>query len=165
MRRSSRCSSFPNRALPPLPGLSLLGRSLLGLLDLPDPLGGREEDGLSDDEGLPDEGLPDPLDGRDEDGLSDDEGPPDQGLPDEGLPDEGLPDEGLPDPLDGRDEELLPEDLLGGRDDEVLSEDDGLSDEGLPDPLDGRDELELLLGLSDPDCLGVLPESLTIQQM
>jgi hypothetical protein len=138
MRRSSRCSSFPNRALPPLPGLSLLVRSLLELLDLPEPLGGREdellpedllggrdEDGLSDDEG-----LPDPLDGRDEDGLSDDEG--------------------LPDPLDGRDE-------------------DGLADdEGLPDPLGGREELELLLGLSglsglsDPDCLGVLPESLTI---
>ena len=102
MRRSSRCSSFPNRALPPLPGLSLLVRSLLELLDLPDPLDGREEDDLSD------EGLPDPLDGRDEDGLS---------------------------------------------------EDDGLSDEDL---LGGRDELELLLGLSDPDCLGVLPESLTI---
>jgi hypothetical protein len=112
MRRSSRCSSFPNRALPPLPGLSLLVRSLLELLDLPNPLDGRDEDGLSD------EGLPDPLDGRDEDGLSD---------------------EDLPDPLDGGDEELLPEDLLGG-----------------------RDELELLLGLSDPDCLGVLPESLTI---
>ena len=104
MRRSSRCSSFPNRALPPLPGLSLLPRSLLELLDLPDPLGGRDEDGLSD--------------------------------------------EGLPDPLDGREDELVPEDL--------------------PDPLGGRDELELLLvlsglsGLSDPDCLGVLPESLTI---
>jgi hypothetical protein len=84
------------------------------LLDLPDPLGGREEDGLSD--------------------------------------------EGLPDPLDGREEELLPEDLLGGRDEELLPED-------LPEPLGGREELELLLGLSDPDCLGVLPESLTIQQM
>ena len=143
MRRSSRCSSFPNRARPPLPGLSLLGRSLLGLLDLPGPLDGREED--------------------------------------------GLPDEGLPGPLDGREEELLPEDLLGGRDEDGLSEDDGLSDEDLPDPLGGRedeglsdeeplpedllggrDELELLLGLSglsglsDPDCLGVLPESLTI---
>ena len=113
MRRSSRCSSFPNRALPPLPGLSLLVRSLLELLDLPGPLDGREEDGLLEDEGLSDdEGLPDPLDGREEDGLSD--------------------------------------------------------DEGLPDPLDGREELELLLGLSglsglsDPDCLGVLPESLTI---
>jgi hypothetical protein len=48
-------------------------------------------------------------------------------------------------------------------------EDEGLSDdEDLPDPLGGREELELLLGLSglsglsDPDCLGVLPESLTI---
>jgi hypothetical protein len=99
MRRSSRCSSFPNRALPPLPGLSLLVRSLLELLDLPDPLGGREEEGLSD------EGLPDPLDGREEDGLS---------------------------------------------------------DEDLPDPLGGREELEFLLGLSDPEFLGVLPESLTI---
>jgi hypothetical protein len=67
------------------------------------------------------------------------------------LEDEGLSDdEDLPDPLGGREE-------------------DGLSDdEGLPDPLDGREELELLLGLSgllglsDPDCLGVLPESLTI---
>ena len=113
MRRSSRCSSFPNRALPPLPGLSLLVRSLLELLDLPGPLDGRDEDGLLEDEGLSDdEDLPDPLDGREEDGLSD--------------------------------------------------------DEGLPDPLDGREELELLLGLSglsglsDPDCLGVLPESLTI---
>jgi hypothetical protein len=135
MRRSSRCSFFPNRALPPLPGLSLLVRSLLELLDLPDedlpdPLGGRDEDGLSEDEGLPDEDLPEPLGGRDEDGLSEDE---------------GLPDEDLPEPLGGRedeglsDEEPLPEDLLGG-----------------------RDELELLLGLSDPDCLGVLPESLTI---
>jgi hypothetical protein len=131
MRRSSRCSSFPNRALPPLPGLSLLVRSLLELLDLPGPLDGRDEDGLLEDEGLSDdEDLPDPLDGREEDGLSDDED--------------------LPDPLDGREE-------------------DGLSDdEGLPDPLDGREELELLLGLSglsglsDPDCLGVLPESLTI---
>jgi len=104
MRRSSRCSSFPNRALPPLPGLSLLGRSLLELLGLPDPLDGREEDGLFDED------LPDPLGGREDEGLSD--------------------------------EEPLPEDLLGG-----------------------RDELELLLGLSDPDCLGVLPESLTIQQM
>ena len=102
MRRSSRCSSFPNRALPPLPGLSLLVRSLLELLDLPDPLDGRDEDGLSEDED-----LPDPLGGREDEGLSD--------------------------------EEPLPEDLLGG-----------------------RDELELLLGLSDPDCLGVLPESLTI---
>ena len=135
MRRSSRCSSFPKRALPPLPGLSLLFRSLLeplGLLALPDPLGGREddeEDGLSDlgrsDLGLSDEDLPDPLGGRDEDALSEDDG--------------------LPDPLGGREdeglsnEEPLPEDLLGG-----------------------RDELELLLGLSDPDCLGVLPESLTI---
>jgi hypothetical protein len=99
MRRSSRCSSFPNRALPPLPGLSLLVRSLLELLDLPEPLGGREEEGLSD------EGLPDPLDGREEDGLS---------------------------------------------------------DEDLPDPLGGREELEFLLGLSDPEFLGVLPESLTI---
>ena len=132
MRRSSRCSSFPKRALPPLPGLSLLFRSLLeplGLLALPDPLGGREDDeddGLSDlgrsDLGLSDEDL---LGGRDEDGLSEDDG--------------------LPDPLGGREdeglsnEEPLPEDLLGG-----------------------RDELELLLGLSDPDCLGVLPESLTI---
>ena len=135
MRRSSRCSSFPKRALPPLPGLSLLFRSLLeplGLLALPDPLGGREddeEDGLSDlgrsDLGLSDEDLPDPLDGRDEDGLSEDDGLPD---PLGGREDEGL-----------SDEEPLPEDLLGG-----------------------RDELELLLGLSDPDCLGVLPESLTI---
>jgi hypothetical protein len=116
MRRSSRCSSFPNRALPPLPGLSLLVRSLLELLDLPEPLGGREEEGLSD------EGLPDPLDGREEDGLSD---------------------EDLPDPLGGREE-------------------DGLSDEDLPDPLGGREELEFLLGLSDPEFLGVLPESLTI---
>jgi hypothetical protein len=99
MRRSSRCSSFPNRALPPLPGLALLVRSLLELLDLPEPLGGREEEGLSD------EGLPDPLDGREEDGLS---------------------------------------------------------DEDLPDPLGGREELEFLLGLSDPEFLGVLPESLTI---
>jgi hypothetical protein len=99
MRRSSRCSSFPNRALPPLPGLSLLVRSLLELLDLPEPLDGREEEGLSD------EGLPDPLDGREEDGLS---------------------------------------------------------DEDLPDPLGGREELEFLLGLSDPEFLGVLPESLTI---
>jgi hypothetical protein len=99
MRRSSRCSSFPNRALPPLPGLSLLVRSLLELLDLPEPLGGREEEGLSD------EGLPDPLGGREEDGLS---------------------------------------------------------DEDLPDPLGGREELEFLLGLSDPEFLGVLPESLTI---
>jgi hypothetical protein len=131
MRRSSRCSSFPNRALPPLPGLSLLVRSLLELLDLPGPLDGRDEDGLLEDEGLSDdEDLPDPLGGREEDGLSDDED--------------------LPDPLGGREE-------------------DGLSDdEGLPDPLDGREELELLLGLSglsglsDPDCLGVLPESLTI---
>ena len=113
MRRSSRCSSFPNRALPPLPGLSLLVRSLLELLDLPGSLDGRDEDGLLEDEGLSDdEDLPDPLGGREEDGLSD--------------------------------------------------------DEGLPDPLDGREELELLLGLSgllglsDPDCLGVLPESLTI---
>ena len=113
MRRSSRCSSFPNRALPPLPGLSLLVRSLLELLDLPGPLDGRDEDGLLEDEGLSDdEDLPDPLGGREEDGLSD--------------------------------------------------------DEGLPDPLGGREELELLLGLSglsglsDPDCLGVLPESLTI---
>jgi hypothetical protein len=113
MRRSSRCSSFPNRALPPLPGLSLLVRSLLELLDLPEPLGGRDEDGLLEDEGLSDdEDLPDPLGGREEDGLSD--------------------------------------------------------DEDLPDPLGGREELELLLGLSglsglsDPDCLGVLPESLTI---
>jgi hypothetical protein len=107
MRRSSRCSSFPNRALPPLPGLSLLVRSLLELLDLPELLG-----------------LPDPLDGRDEDGLSEDEG--------------------LPDPLDGREE-------------------DGLSDdEDLPEPLGGREELELLLGLSDPDLLGVSPDSLTI---
>ena len=113
MRRSSRCSSFPNRALPPLPGLSLLVRSLLELLDLPGPLDGRDEDGLLEDEGLSDdEDLPDPLGGREEDGLSD--------------------------------------------------------DEDLPDPLDGREELELLLGLSglsglsDPDCLGVLPESLTI---
>ena len=126
MRRSSRCSSFPNRALPPLPGLSLLGRSLLELLNLPDPLDGREEELLPEDL----------LGGRDEDGLSEDD---------------GLSDEGLPDPLGGRedeglsDEEPLPEDLLGG-----------------------RDELELLLGLSglsglsDPDCLGVLPESLTI---
>jgi hypothetical protein len=126
MRRSSRCSSFPNRALPPLPGLSLLVRSLLELLDLPEPLGGREDELLPEDL----------LGGRDEDGLSDEDGLTD--------------DEGLPDPLDGRDE-------------------DGLSDdEGLPDPLDGREELELLLGLSglsglsDPDCLGVLPESLTI---
>jgi hypothetical protein len=142
MRRSSRCSSFPNRALPPLPGLSLLVRSLLELLDLlggredellpEDLLGGRDEDGLLEDEGLSDEGLPDPLDGRDEDGLSDDEG--------------------LPDPL-------------GGRDEDGLSDDEGLSDEAL---LGGREELEFLLGLSglsglsDPDCLGVLPESLTI---
>ena len=138
MRRSSRCSSFPNRALPPLPGLSLLVRSLLELLDLPDPLDGRDEDGLSD--------------------------------------------EGLPEPLDGREEELLPEDLLGGRDEDGLSEDEdlpdplgGREDEGLSDEeplpedlLGGREELELRLGLSglsglsDPDCLGVLPESLTI---
>ena len=132
MRRSSRCSSFPNRALPPLPGLSLLVRSLLELLDLPEPLEGRDEDGLSDD--------------------------------------------GLPDLLGGREEELLPEDLLGGREEDGLSEDEGLPDplggreedglsdeEPLPeDLLGGRDELELLLGLSDPDCLGVLPESLTI---
>jgi hypothetical protein len=126
MRRSSRCSSFPNRALPPLPGFSLLVRSLLELLDLPEPLGGREEEGLSD------EGLPDPLDGREEDGLSD---------------------EDLPDPL-------------GGREDEGLSDlgrsDLGLSDEDLPEPLGGREELEFLLGLSDPEFLGVLPESLTI---
>ena len=138
MRRSSRCSSFPNRALPPLPGLSLLVRSLFELLGLPDPLDGRDEDGLSD------EGLPDPLDGRDEDGLSD---------------------EGLPDPLDGRDEDglaeddgLSDEDLLGGREEEGLSDEEPLPE----DLLGGRDELELLLGLSDPDCLGVLPESLTI---
>ena len=112
MRRSSRCSSFPNRALPPLPGLSLLVRSLLELLDLPEPLDGRDEDGLSEDEGLSDdEGLPDPLGGREEDGLS---------------------------------------------------EDEGLPDEDLPEPLGGRDELELLLGLSDPDCRGVFPESFTI---
>jgi hypothetical protein len=109
MRRSSRCSSFPNRALPPLPGLSLLVRSLLELLDLPDPLGEREEEGLSD------EGLPDPLGGREDEGLSD----------------------------------------LG-------RSDLGLSDEGLPEPLGGREELEFLLGLSDPEFLGVLPESLTI---
>jgi hypothetical protein len=109
MRRSSRCSSFPNRALPPLPGLSLLVRSLLELLDLPEPLGGREEEGLSD------EGLPDPLDGREDEGLSD----------------------------------------LG-------RSDLGLSDEDLPEPLGGREELEFLLGLSDPEFLGVLPESLTI---
>ncbi|MCX6425672.1 MAG: hypothetical protein NTV47_02815 [Actinobacteria bacterium] len=104
IRRSSRCSSFPKRALPPLPGRS-------GLADLSDEdlLDGREDE-------------------DDEDGLA------------------GLSDE----------------DLLGGR------EEDGLSDEDLPDPLGGRDELELLLGLSDlsglsdPDCLGVLPESLTI---
>jgi hypothetical protein len=81
MRRSSRCSSFPNRALPPLPGLSLLVRSLLELLDLPGPLDGRDEDGLLEDEGLSDdEDLPDPLDGRDEDGLSDDEGLSDEDL-------------------------------------------------------------------------------------
>jgi hypothetical protein len=109
MRRSPRCSSFPNRALPPLPGLSLLVRSLLELLDLPEPLGGREEEGLSD------EGLPDPLDGREDEGLSD----------------------------------------LG-------RSDLGLSDEDLPEPLGGREELEFLLGLSDPEFLGVLPESLTI---
>jgi len=121
MRRSSRCSSFPNRALPPLPGLSLLVRSLLELLDLPDPLDGRDEDGLSD------EGLPDPLDGRDEDGLAEDDG-------------------------------LSDEDLLGGREEEGLSDEEPLPE----DLLGGRDELELLLGLSDPDCLGVLPESLTI---
>ena len=126
MRRSSRCSSFPNRALPPLPGLSLLVRSLLELLDLPEPLDGRDEDGLSEDEGLPDEDL---LGGRDEDGLSEDEG--------------------LPDPL-------------GGREEDGLSEDEGLPDEDLPEPLGGRDELELLLGLSDPDCRGVFPESFTI---
>ena len=143
MRRSSRCSSFPNRALPPLPGLSLLVRSLLELLDLPKPLDGREEDGLSEDVGLPDEDL---LGGRDEEGLSDEED--------------------LPEPLDGRDEDglsedegLPDEDLLGGRDEDGLSEDEGLPDEDL---LGGRDEVELLLGLSDPDCLGVLPESLTI---
>ncbi len=130
MRRSSRCSSFPNRALPPLPGLSLLVRSLLELLDLPEPLDGRDEDGLSEDEGLSDdEGLPDPLGGRDDEGLSDDEG--------------------LPDPL-------------GGREEDGLSEDEGLPDEDLPEPLGGRDELELLLGLSDPDCRGVFPESFTI---
>ena len=122
MRRSSRCSSFPNRALPPLPGLSLLVRSLLELLDLPEPLGGRDEDGLSEDEG-----LPDPLDGRDEDGLAEDDG-------------------------------LSDEDLLGGREEEGLSDEEPLPE----DLLGGRDELELLLGLSDPDCLGVLPESLTI---
>ena len=113
MRRSSRCSSFPKRALPPLPGLSLLFRSLLeplGLLALPDPLGGREDD--------------------EEDGLSD------LGRSDLGLSDE---------------------DLLGGRDEDGLSEDDGL-----PEPLGGREELELLLGLSDPDLLGVSPDSLTI---
>jgi hypothetical protein len=109
MRRSSRCSSFPNRALPPLPGLSLLVRSLLELLDLPDPLGGREEEGLSD------EGLPDPLGGREDEGLSD----------------------------------------LG-------RSDLGLSDEDLPEPLGGREELDFLPGLSDPEFLGVLPESLTI---
>ena len=134
MRRSSRCSSFPKRALPPLPGLSLLFRSLLeplGLLALPDPLGGREddeEDGLSDlgrsDLGLSDEDL---LGGRDEDGLSEDDG-------------------------------LSDEDLLGGREEEGLSDEEPLPE----DLLGGRDELELLLGLSDPDCLGVLPESLTI---
>ena len=155
MRRSSRCSSFPNRALPPLPGLSLLVRSLLELLGLPDPLDGRDEDGLSDG------GLPDPLDGRDEDGLSD------GGLPDplDGRDEDGLSDEGLPDPLDGRDEDglaeddgLSDEDLLGGRDEEGLSDEEPLPE----DLLGGRDELELLLGLSDPDCLGVLPESLTI---
>ena len=122
MRRSSRCSSFPNRALPPLPGLSLLVRSLLELLDLPEPLDGRDEDGLSEDEG-----LPDPLDGRDEDGLAEDDG-------------------------------LSDEDLLGGREEEGLSDEEPLPE----DLLGGRDELELLLGLSDPDCLGVLPESLTI---
>ena len=116
MRRSSRCSSFPNRALPPLPGLSLLVRSLLELLDLPELLG-----------------LPDPLDGRE---------------------DELLPE----DLLGGREEELLPEDLLGGREEEGLSDEEPLPE----DLLGGRDELELLLGLSDPDCLGVLPESLTI---
>ena len=126
MRRSSRCSSFPNRALPPLPGLSLLVRSLLELLDLPEPLDGRDEDGLSEDEGLPDEDL---LGGRDEDGLSEDEG--------------------LPEPL-------------GGREEDGLSEDEDLPDEDLPEPLGGRDELELLLGLSDPDCRGVFPESFTI---
>ena len=96
--------------------------------------------------------MPDPLGGREddeEDGLSD-LGRSDLGLSDEdllgGRDEDGLSeDDGLPDPLGGRedeglsDEELLPEDLLGG-----------------------RDELELLLGLSDPDCLGVLPESLTI---
>ncbi len=144
MRRSSRCSSFPNRALPPLPGLSLLVRSLLELLDLPEPLDGRDEDGLSEDEGLPDEDL---LGGRDEDGLSEDEG--------------------LPDPLGGRDEDGLSEDEglpdpLGGREEDGLSEDEGLPDEDLPEPLGGRDELELLLGLSDPDCRGVFPESFTI---
>ena len=145
MRRSSRCSSFPNRALPPLPGLSLLVRSLLELLDLPEPLDGRDEDGLSEDEGLPDEDL---LGGRDEDGLSEDEGLPD---PLGGREDEGL-----------SDEEPLPEDLLGGREEDGLSEDEGLPDEDLPEPLGGRDELELLLGLSDPDCRGVFPESFTI---
>jgi hypothetical protein len=123
MRRSSRCSSFPNRALPPLPGLSLLVRSLLELLDLPEPLGGREDELLPEDL----------LGGRDEDGLSDEDG--------------------LPDPL-------------GGREDEGLSDlgrsDLGLSDEDLPEPLGGREELEFLLGLSDPEFLGVLPESLTI---
>ena len=134
MRRSSRCSSFPNRALPPLPGLSLLVRSLLELLDLPellglpDPLDRRDEDGLSEDDG-----LPDPLDGRDEDGLAEDDG-------------------------------LSDEDLLGGREEEGLSDEEPLPE----DLLGGREELELRLGLSglsglsDPDCLGVLPESLTI---
>jgi hypothetical protein len=130
MRRSSRCSSFPNRALPPLPGLSLLVRSLLELLDLPEPLGGREDELLPEDL----------LGGRDEDGLSDDEGLPD---PLDGREEDGLSDEDLPDPLGGREE-------------------DGLSDEDLPDPLGGREELEFLLGLSDPEFLGVLPESLTI---
>ena len=88
------------------------------LLEPLDLLGGREDEDEDDE---------DDEDDDDEDGLA------------------GLSDEDLPDPLGGRedeglsDEELLPEDLLGG-----------------------RDELELLLGLSDPDCLGVLPESLTI---
>ena len=62
IRRSSRCSSFPKRALPPLPGRS-------GLADLSDEdlLDGREdeddEDGLA---GLSDEDLPEPLGGREE---------------------------------------------------------------------------------------------------
>ena len=73
----------------------------------------------------------------------------------------------LLEPLDllgGREEDgLSDEDLLGGRDEDGLSEEDGLSDdEDLPEPLGGREDEEERFGLSDPDRLGVLPESLTI---